>query len=57
MSLLSRLLRLTVARQACNRTANRAADSVRHATGEIVDLALCFLAFTGGILLLPFLLE
>jgi hypothetical protein len=57
MFLLSSLLRLTVTRQACNCTANRAPDSVRHAVGEIVDLALRFLAFTGGVLLLAFLLE
>jgi hypothetical protein len=57
MSILRRRLGLPITRQPRNRTTDCARDSVANAGGEVVDLALGFLAFAGGVLLLAFVLE
>ena len=57
VSLLRRRLRLPITSQARNRTAHSARHPVRDAAGEIVELALCFLAFACSVLLLAFLLQ
>jgi hypothetical protein len=57
MLLLSRSLGLAVTGQAGNGAADSSRDSVTDARGEVVDLALGFLRFAFGVLLLALALE
>jgi hypothetical protein len=57
VSILGSSLGLTVTSKTSGCASNGASDAVGNTTGEVVDLALGFLALACGILLLTFMLQ